>query len=367
VISRSIHLKHSSSDLSQVGLHFVIGLQKSITLTDHDKRLLSQVRPAGIILFRENFNRAVPYEEWLTQLRSLVNDARACAEREDLLVSIDHEGGKVFRPPPPITNFGPAATWAARGREVGAAMGLELRSLGINLNYAPVVDINTNPNNPVIGSRAFGTTTDDVCNRSVAFLQSLEEGGVIGCPKHFPGHGDTEVDSHYEQPVIARSLNELRQRELLPFLAMVRAGAKLIMSGHILCAAVDSARPATFSHNWLTGVLRQELGFQGVITTDDVGMGAVSDAFESADAAVTTLRAGCDLILMSAHWGDTNQMVRMAGDLLAGLRDGRLNSRLFEASEERVLNLLKAATAHSVAALPESVFAAHRTLVAGNC
>src|SRR5258708_10468032 len=149
-------------DLATVGRHFIIGLQKSASLTERDKWLLTALQPAGIILFRENFKNGIPYEEWLSCLRELIESARACVERKTLLISIDHEGGSVFRPPPPITNFGPAVRWAPRSAAVGAAMGVELRSLGINLNYAPVVDIHTNPANPVIGNRAFGMTPEIV-------------------------------------------------------------------------------------------------------------------------------------------------------------------------------------------------------------
>ena len=129
--------RHLSADLPKVGEHFIIGLQKSVKLTDHDERLLSALRPAGIILFRENFKYGVPYEDWISCLRELLDRIRACVGRNALIVSIDHEGGAVFRPPPPIANFGPGVLWASNSAEVGAAMGIELRSLGVNLNYAP--------------------------------------------------------------------------------------------------------------------------------------------------------------------------------------------------------------------------------------
>ena len=354
------------SDLAAVGKHFLIGLQKSIILTDHDKRLLTALQPAGIILFKNNFKHGVPYEDWLASLRELIESCRACLDRDSLLISIDHEGGAVFRPPPPITNFGPAAKWGQRSGEVGAAMGVELRSLGINLNYAPVVDIHTNPANPVIGTRAFGTTPEIVIESARNFLLAQELEGVIGCPKHFPGHGDTSVDSHYGLPVVHRGLDELRQRELLPFAAMIQAGAKIVMSAHILYPAIDPLLPATLSKPWLDGVLRDELGFEGVITTDDVGMGAVSALFDRPGAAVGALEAGCDLIMISAHWTETNRVLGFAQDLLASLRNGKLSPEVFEASQNRIDRLLESARVHPVEALPESVFAAHRSLCAAD-
>ncbi|HEX4642196.1 MAG TPA: beta-N-acetylhexosaminidase [Candidatus Acidoferrales bacterium] len=350
------------SDLSAVGRHFLVGLQKSVSFTEHDERLLSALRPAGIILFRDNFKRGVPYAEWLAAYRELIDRARACIGREQILISIDHESGAVFRPPPPITNFGTAAKWASRGGEVGAAMAVELRSLGINLNYAPVVDIHTNPANPVIGSRAFGTDADLVIASARSFLKALEQGGVLGCPKHFPGHGDTSIDSHYDLPVVNRTLEELRRRELLPFAAMVQAGARIIMSAHILYPAIDPQFPATLSKFWLSDVLRGEMGFQGVITTDDIGMGAVSALFGKPGAAVNALQAGCDLLMMSAHWTETNRTVGLAQDLLEGLNSGALDAQTFAASETRIAELLAAAPTHKIDALPDNVLAVHETL-----
>ena len=351
-----------SSELAKVGGHFLIGLQKSATLTERDKRLLSTLRPAGIILFRDNFKREAPYEEWLSSLGDLIEGARSCVEGKPLFVSIDHEGGAVFRPPPPITNFGPAATWAETSSEVGAAMAVELRSLGVNLNYAPVVDIHTNPSNPVIGNRAFGATAEVVTEAARNFMAELQKGGILACPKHFPGHGDTSVDSHYDLPVVRSSLAELRQRELPPFAAMVEAGARILMSAHIVYPAIDAKHPATLSHRLLNDVLRGELGFRGVITTDDIGMHAVSSLFQDHDAAANALRAGCDLIMISAHWTDTKIALGLAQGLLDSLKSGKLSSAVFEASQERIHQLLAAAQDHRVAALPPTILADHRAL-----
>ena len=197
------------------------------------------------------------------------------------------------------------------------------------------MDIHTNPANPVIGNRAFGMTSEIVAKSARNFLLAMEREGVLGCPKHFPGHGDTNVDSHYGLPTVRKSLEELRQRELLPFAAMVEAGAKIIMTAHILYPAIDTENPATMSRLFLNGVLRDELGFKGVITTDDVGMGAVSRAFRKTwggDRAA--LQSGCDLIMMSAHWTDTSRCLGFAQDMLESLENGRLDSQIFEAAQE---------------------------------
>jgi beta-N-acetylhexosaminidase len=352
------------SDLANVGRHFLIGLQKSVSLTDHDVRWLSILRPAGIILYRENFRHGVPYEDWISSLRGLIERVRACVGRDRLLITIDHEGGKVFRPPPPITNFGPAATWASRSADVGKAMGVELRSFGINLNYCPVVDIHTNPANPVIGNRAFGDTAEIVSNSAWDFLVAMQGEGVIGCPKHFPGHGDTSLDSHHDLPVVQRSLDELHRRELLPFTTMIQAGAKIIMTAHIVYPRIDPEHSATLSHLLLTDVLRADLGFEGAITTDDIGMGAVSGIFDKPGAAVGALQAGYDLIMVSAHWTNTNRTLGLAQGLFDGLLNGTLNSDIFETAQKRIATLVATAPNHSIESLPESVFAAHRAIMA---
>jgi len=185
---------------------------------------------------------------------------------------------------------------------------------------------------------------------------------VLGCPKHFPGHGDTGVDSHYDLPVVQRGLDELRRRELLPFAAMVKAGARMIMSAHILYPSIDPAYPATLSRFWLHDVLRGELGFQCVITTDDIGMGSVSKLFDKPGSAVRALNAGCDLLMMSAHWTDTNRVLGLAQTLLEGLDDGSLEEKVFAASSARIDTLLAAAPAHSVEPLAQELLAAHDAL-----
>lgn len=355
-------MSNHSAELNNVGRHFLIGLQKSYQLTDHDVQLLTVLQPAGIILFRENFKRSAPYGEWLACLRELIESVRECVQGKPLLISIDHECGKVFRPPPPITNFGPASSWAEKSTEVGTAMGIELRSLGVNLNYAPVVDINTNPQNPVIGNRAFGATPEQVSESARKFVSAIEKEGVIACPKHFPGHGDTKIDSHYGLPIVESPLEDLRRREFLPFAAMVEAGAKIIMSAHIVFPGIDPVSAATMSRRFLSEILRGEMGFQGVITTDDIGMGAVSALFEKSESAAKTIQAGCDLIMMSAHWTNTNRCLGLAQNLLDSLNSGTADHALFQASQKRIDKLLSAAPAHPVLALPDETFAAHGTI-----
>jgi beta-N-acetylhexosaminidase len=352
----------TESALRRIGTHFLIGLQPSPSLTDHDRRLLRQLAPAGVIVFRENFALDQAYPEWLATYRKLLDDVRECIGRPKILVCIDHEGGRVVRPPAPITHYEYARHWAERAHEVGAAMGVELRSLGLNLNFAPVLDIDSNPSNPVIGPRAFGTTPEAVERAGVDFMKGLEREGVIACLKHFPGHGDTGVDSHYSLPVLPLDLKALRARELRPFQAAIDAGARTVMTAHLLIPALDERDPATLSRRILDGILRQELGFDGVVITDDIGMGATSEMFLDTRNAARALSAGCDLISLCSYWTDTERALGLAEAIAREAASGELPGRVLDASRRRVEALLRDAPQHAVAELPRSVFGAHARL-----
>ena len=170
------------------GHRFLIGLQQSASLSDHDKRLLSLLKPAGVVLFRANFLSGVPYDEWLASHARLLADVREYIGRDEILVTIDHEGGGVLRPPAPITTFAYAREWPGQAGAVGRAMGIELRGLGFNVNFAPVLDVNSNPANPVIGPRAFGTTPEDV----------VASGAAI--PRCAPGRGRARLSQAFPRP-----------------------------------------------------------------------------------------------------------------------------------------------------------------------
>jgi beta-N-acetylhexosaminidase len=339
------------------GLHFWIGLQPAAALTDHDRRLLERLRPAGVILYRGNFRQDAPYEEWSAELGELLRAVRGAIGRERILVGIDHEGGAVHRPPPPITHYTSARDWADRAGEVGRAMGIELRSLGVNVDFAPVVDIQSNPANPVIGPRAFGQTADLVSSAAGDFLRGLQAEGVIGSLKHFPGHGDTAVDSHLALPVLDLPLETLRARELAPYRALL-ADALLVMTAHVVFPRLDRL-PATLSEPIVRGLLRDELGFTGAVVTDDIGMKAISDLYDEPDAAPRTIRAGCDLIMICDYWTETGRALGLADQLRDALRRGALSEAELEASRARVEALLAQAPQHAVEPLPAEVFARH--------
>jgi len=218
----------------------------------------------GVMLFRPNISTP-------GQVAALVGEIRGAAPRElPLLVSIDQEGGLVQRLRAPATEWPPmlsvgAAGDAARTAAVGRALGEELAAVGVGWNFAPVLDVHTNPANPVIGNRAFGTSADAVTRHALAFWRGLRGAGLVGCGKHYPGHGDTWTDSHHELPVVAHDADRLREVELATFAAAARAGAEAFMTAHVLYPALDPDRPATLSRRIATEVLRGEVGFRGVL------------------------------------------------------------------------------------------------------
>lgn len=351
----------SSPSTSQYGHNFALGLQASPVLTDHDKRLLDAIHPAAIILFKSNFRQDAPYDDWLAEYARLIEDVRRYIGREKFLIGIDHEGGRVVRPPRPITVYDFPCNWVDEAAAVGRAVGIELSSLGVNVNFAPVVDIDTNPTNPVIAERAFSSDPKIVTRAAVAFLEAMQAEGVLACPKHFPGHGDTDADSHFALPHVDETIEELRARELQPY-AAVLSRVQLAMSAHVIYDNIDPEHPGTISSRILTGVLRDELQFGGAVISDDLGMKAISPYFDDPAAAPRAIAAGCDILAVCAHWTDTTRAYDLALAVSeAASRDASLAATL-EVSRARIERVLAAAREPRITRLPESVFEAHRTL-----
>jgi beta-N-acetylhexosaminidase len=354
----------SRSDLRSVGDHFLIGLRPTPQLEAADRALLADLRPAGVILFKSNFLHDRPYAQWLESHARLIADIRAAVGREHLLIGIDHEGGRVCRTPAPITRFAYAAHWAREAAAVGHAMGRELAALGINLSFAPVLDIHSNPANPVIGARAFASSAEAVIEAALAFAAALQAEGVIPCGKHFPGHGDTDTDSHRELPVLQQDLAALSARELRPFAAAIAAGLPMLMTAHMLLPKIDATEPVTLSTRFGRELLRQQLGYDGVVVSDDIGMHAVSRLFEDPRQAVRLLQAGTDLMMVCAHWTDTERSRGFAQAMLEALADGSIAADEEARSRARIAALLQSAPQHGVRMLAPEVFARHRQVAA---
>jgi beta-N-acetylhexosaminidase len=292
---------------------------------------LETLRPSGIVLFRRNVESPDQLADLTAALHALPSHP---------LVAIDHEGGRVMRVGAPFTLFPPARAIARMGdpeiaRAVGRAMGVELASVGIDVNFAPVLDVDSNPDNPVIGDRAFGATPVEVSAYALPFLQGLQEAGVLGCGKHFPGHGDTDRDSHVELPVVRKRRADLEATELVPFRAAIAAGVPLLMTAHVLYPALDE-RPATLSPRICRDLLRTELGFTGVLVSDDLAMQAVSGTAALPEVAVAALGAGVDWLLVCNDLALAQAAAARIADALDG---GALDAAGIAASAARIRRL----------------------------
>jgi beta-N-acetylhexosaminidase len=224
-------------------------------------------------------------------------------------VSIDQEGGRVARLKAPFTEWPPMATLGRSGdvrlaERFARALAAELKTVGITLDYAPVLDIHTNPKNPVIGDRALAEKAEDVARLGAAIVQTLQREGIAACGKHFPGHGDTSTDSHIELPLVEHPPDRLRRVEFLPFAAAIQAGVATIMTAHVLVPSLDERRPASLSRRIVHDILREELKYDGVILSDDLEMKAIAAEYEVPSAAVLAIQAGCDGALICS--GDQN-------------------------------------------------------------
>jgi beta-N-acetylhexosaminidase len=273
------------------------------------------------------------------QLAALCADLRAAAP--GLLVSVDEEGGDVTRLHYPTGSTQPGNALLGRlddtalTRRSASVIGTELASYGINLDLAPVVDVNSADENPVIGSRSFGADADHVARHSAAYVAGVQSVGVAACAKHFPGHGDTVTDSHLALPRVDAALDVLESRELEPFRAAVEAGVASVMTSHVVVSAIDADRPATFSPTVLGDVLRGRLGFTGVIVSDALDMAGASAETGIPEAAVRALAAGCDLLCIGSETTE-DELLAVVDAVVAAVADGRLPVSRLEDAADRV-------------------------------
>ena len=253
----------------------------------------------GAIFFRRNLTDDLAQ---IAELSARVGESGRTAFAAPL-VAVDQEGGRVARLPSPALKLPPMLALARRGdvaffERLARAQARELAALGFTMNFAPVLDVNTNPDNPIIGDRTFGDEPNVVARFGAAYVRGLQDGGVLACGKHFPGHGDTSKDSHLELPSVSHDRARLDEVELVPFRAAIAAGVAAIMTAHIVCPSLDERVPATLSRATCTTLLREQLGFTGVIVSDDLEMKAISDHYGIEEAAVSAIEAGCDVLLV---------------------------------------------------------------------
>lgn len=311
-----------------LGQLFMVGIPHP-QLDNATRQILVDLRPGGVILFRRNYTDVETLATLSDRLHSIDPD-------NPLLVAIDHEGGRVHRLTAPFTHFPPAAHIGQTHSldltyQVGLAMGRELQAVGIDLDFAPVLDVFSNPENTVIGDRSFSTDPQQVAHFGCALARGLREAGVIPCGKHFPGHGATQLDSHHDLPRDERAADAFESIDLIPFRQACQEHIEMLMTAHVLYPAFDPERPASLSSFILNDLLRQQLGFSGVIVSDDLEMGAIVHHGSVEQAAVDALSAGADLLLVC----QTPSLAISARDAcLQALETGRVSQeRVTEASQ----------------------------------
>lgn len=311
------------------------------TLTDTLRQLITDIQPGGLVVFERNVGENPAA---LAALTASAQQAAARAGAPPLTISIDQEGGAVtrLRAARGFTEFPSAMAVAATGDDadaarIGTAIADELLAVGVNMDLAPDLDVNVNPDNPVIGTRSFGSDPARVAALGAQFIQAMQARGVMAVGKHFPGHGDTAVDSHVGLPVIQHERTRLDAVEFVPFRAAMRAGVVGIMTAHIEFPAIDATPglPATLSARALTGLLREEMGFDGLIFTDSLMMGAlVNEGRSIPQAAAQALAAGADVLLFN----NGEAMHRAAhAEIVAGVKAGRIPMARLDAAVTRIL------------------------------
>lgn len=308
-------------------------------LDSQTKDFIEKHKLGGLILFERNFSEP-------GQLLQLTRDLQAFARERlpaPLFISVDQEGGRVSRLGTPFTAF-PHPSFLDRSRSeqlakrFGKALADELHAAGVNMVYAPVLDVDSNPDNPIIGKRAFSGNPEWAGRLACAFARGVRESKVIPVGKHFPGHGDTDRDSHLELPGVHRPVQSLEETELPPFAQAVNEGLEAVMPAHVVYSAWDENNPATFSRFILEEMLRRRLGFEGVIISDDLDMKAIDGNYPEDLVPIKGLLAGIDLFLV-CH--DLEKIGRIQNRLLRGLEETEISAERVDGSVNRVLSLKK--------------------------
>jgi beta-N-acetylhexosaminidase len=322
-------------DTSQkIGQHFVCGFPGT-TMDENFKAAVRKYKIANVILFARNIENKV-------QVRQLCRDIQELVQKEceaPALICIDQEGGMVTRLSSDCTNIPGAMALSATAEvksvfDAGSLTAQELRALGINCNLAPCLDVNSNKANPVIGVRSYGDTKEVVSSFGVTMIEALQHEGVLSVAKHFPGHGDTKIDSHLDLPRVEGTEKELAEH-LEPFRLASFAGVKGIMSSHILFPSLEKEKvPATMSRAILTGLLKNEMGFKGLVFSDCMEMQAIQKYYGTAEGSLASVKAGVDLVCISHHVELAAQAIGLVEQELAS---GKLDAKEFDASTDKIL------------------------------
>ncbi len=296
--------------------------------------LINDLKVGGVILFSRNIEDS-------NQLKKLNLDIEEANKNIPVFISIDEEGGRVNRLAKNIKTFESAKSIGDKGDikyayENGKEIGKTLKEHKINMNFAPVLDIYSNSKNTVIGDRAFGDNERIVETMGIATMQGLKDEDVIPVIKHFPGHGDTEVDSHIGLPVVEKSTDQLYDFEFVPFKKAIESGADAVMVSHILMKQIDDKNPATLSYNLITKILRNDMKFSNVIITDDMCMKAITNRLSVEEASIKSIKAGSDIILIGSDIGKTNSVIEK---IKLAVERNEISEKRIDASVYRILKL----------------------------
>ncbi len=325
----------SMTTQEKIGQMVIVGLDGK-QINAQTKKMIADYRVGGFILYQDNITSVKQTTSLLNQLKKANANQPA-----GLWLSVDQEGGKVSRMPEQLVKTPTAASIGKANnidytKAIADAIGEQLFSIGFNMDFAPVLDINSNPKNPVIGNRSFGATPELVVKHGISTMNALRSRQVAAVVKHFPGHGDTSVDSHKELPVVQKSLAELERFELLPFQAAIQEKADAIMIAHLLIPEIDDEYPASLSRKLITGLLREQWGYDGVVMTDDMMMGGITKNFKIGPAAVRSVLAGSDILLIG-H--EPKQQMAVLNAIRRSVESGEITEARLDESVRRILRL----------------------------
>lgn len=319
----------------KIGQLVIVGMD-GYTINNNITNLIKQHKVSGVILFRKNVENS-------NQLLSLINSIKTnnSLNKDPLFVSVDEEGGRVSRMPYEIKKLPSNQIIGNKNNpdlsyNIGKIIGKELKTYGFNMDFAPVLDINSNPNNPIIGDRSFGNNTKIVSKLGIKTMKGMTYNNVIPVVKHFPGHGDTSVDSHVGLPVVSKNLKSLNSFELLPFKEAIQNNVDAIMVAHILLNKIDPTYPASMSKFVITDILRKKLKFNGVVITDDMTMAAIIKYNDIGAAAIRSFNAGSDIILVCHEY---NNELKVINSLKTAVQTKKISEKKLNESVYRILKL----------------------------
>lgn len=334
IVDTTLELIKSMTLTEKIGQLIIVGFDGT-TINDEALDYIENLKVGGFILFARNIVDG-------DQTLNLLNKLKEANSNNDLplFLSIDEEGGRVSRLPesfvkvPEMIKVGNMNN-EDLSYEIGSILGERVKSLGFNMNFAPILDINSNPKNPVIGSRAFGSTIESVSKNGLGVMNGIRDYNVIPAVKHFPGHGDTNVDSHINLPIINKTIDELKSFELIPFIKAIEQDVEMIMVAHILYPELDEDYPTTMSSKVIEGLLRSELGYKGVIVSDDMTMGAIVENYTLEEGVLSFIKSGGDIALVCHGRENPGKVIQK---IESAVNNGELSE---EEIDEKVYRILK--------------------------